>query len=262
MVGLAQVKDKDEVMLVTNGGMLIRMKVKEISVIGRNTQGVRLITLESAEEKVAGISKLPESEEEEAEGGGGRGRGRPGGTGAAGQAQRHLRRERRRPGWASRVRLAGSRGRKARLALAAFLALGVGPALQGATGARAAEARTTLTVQIAGFRTAKGSARAGLWRTRDGFPKRFRRKRCTASWSPSSTARRAMSSNVEAGEWAIAAFHDENDNGELDLNFLGIPKEGYGVSRGARGHFGPPSFDDAKQVLGAQRATSRIAIRY
>ena len=54
-------KDDDEVMLVTNGGMLIRMQVKEISVIGRNTQGVRLITLESAEEKVSSISKLPES---------------------------------------------------------------------------------------------------------------------------------------------------------------------------------------------------------
>jgi DNA gyrase subunit A len=65
------VTDKDEVMLVTNGGMLIRMKAKEISVIGRNTQGVRLIALESAEEKVTGISKLPESEEEEGEEGGG-----------------------------------------------------------------------------------------------------------------------------------------------------------------------------------------------
>jgi DNA gyrase subunit A len=65
VVGLVQVKDQDEVMLVTNGGKLIRMKVKEISVIGRNTQGVRLITLESTNEKVTGISKLPESESEE-----------------------------------------------------------------------------------------------------------------------------------------------------------------------------------------------------
>ncbi|HEX8824490.1 MAG TPA: DNA gyrase C-terminal beta-propeller domain-containing protein, partial [Archangium sp.] len=64
VVGLLQVTDKDEVMLVTNGGMLIRMKAKEISVIGRNTQGVRLIALESADEKVTGISKLPESQEE------------------------------------------------------------------------------------------------------------------------------------------------------------------------------------------------------
>ncbi|MCY1073948.1 DNA gyrase subunit A [Archangium lansingense] len=69
VVGLVQVTDKDEVMLVTNGGMLIRMKAKEISVIGRNTQGVRLIALESAEEKVTGISKLPESDEESENGG-------------------------------------------------------------------------------------------------------------------------------------------------------------------------------------------------
>ncbi|HYR56115.1 MAG TPA: DNA gyrase subunit A [Myxococcaceae bacterium] len=62
VIGLVQVKDSDQVMLVTNSGMLIRMKVKEISVIGRNTQGVRLITLESAGDKVTAISKLPESE--------------------------------------------------------------------------------------------------------------------------------------------------------------------------------------------------------
>jgi DNA gyrase subunit A len=68
VVGLVQVTDRDEVMLVTNGGMLIRMKAKEISVIGRNTQGVRLIALESSEEKVTGISKLPESEESEENG--------------------------------------------------------------------------------------------------------------------------------------------------------------------------------------------------
>lgn len=60
VVALAQVRDQEEVMLVTNGGMLIRMKVNGISVIGRNTQGVRLISMESADEKVAGLSKLPE----------------------------------------------------------------------------------------------------------------------------------------------------------------------------------------------------------
>lgn len=61
VVGLVQVKDADEVLLVTNGGMLIRMRAREISVIGRNTQGVRLIALENGSEKVTGISKLPES---------------------------------------------------------------------------------------------------------------------------------------------------------------------------------------------------------
>ncbi len=60
VVGAVQVKDDSEVMLVTNSGVLIRMKVNEISVIGRNTQGVRLITLDDEKEKVVGLSLLPE----------------------------------------------------------------------------------------------------------------------------------------------------------------------------------------------------------
>ena len=70
VVGICQARDQDQVMLVTSGGMLIRMKVKEISVIGRNTQGVRLISLETADEKVRGISKLPEDAGEGADEGG------------------------------------------------------------------------------------------------------------------------------------------------------------------------------------------------
>ncbi len=62
VVGAVQVKDDDEVMLVTSGGVLIRMGVKEISIIGRNTQGVRLITLDDDKEKVVGISHLPKDE--------------------------------------------------------------------------------------------------------------------------------------------------------------------------------------------------------
>ncbi len=63
VVGAVQVEDDDEVMIVTNAGVLIRMAVKEISIIGRNTQGVRLITLDSEAEKVAGVSRLPDVKE-------------------------------------------------------------------------------------------------------------------------------------------------------------------------------------------------------
>ncbi|HEY3445597.1 MAG TPA: DNA gyrase subunit A [Myxococcales bacterium] len=65
VIGVLQVTEKDEIMLITNKGMLIRTRVKEVSVIGRNTQGVRLITLESADEKVSGIARLPEASEED-----------------------------------------------------------------------------------------------------------------------------------------------------------------------------------------------------
>ena len=52
-------------MLITNSGVLIRMKAADISVIGRNTQGVRLIALESRDEKVTGIARIAETEDDE-----------------------------------------------------------------------------------------------------------------------------------------------------------------------------------------------------
>jgi len=61
VVTAALVTDAEEVMLITNHGMLIRMPTKGISVIGRNTQGVRLITLESKEEQVVGAARVAET---------------------------------------------------------------------------------------------------------------------------------------------------------------------------------------------------------
>src|SRR5208283_4102751 len=60
VVAAVPVRERDQIMLVTSSGMLIRMKVGDISVIGRNTQGVRLITLENPSDKVTGLSRLPE----------------------------------------------------------------------------------------------------------------------------------------------------------------------------------------------------------
>jgi len=48
---------------------------------------------------------------------------------------------------------------------------------------------------------------------------------------------------LKAGKYAVRYFHDENLNGEMDTNLIGIPKEGYGFSNNATGKFGPPPFD-------------------
>ncbi|ABC84109.1 DNA gyrase subunit A [Anaeromyxobacter dehalogenans] len=69
VVAAAPVGDAEEVMLITNAGMLIRMPARGISVIGRNTQGVRLITLESKEEQVVGVARVAETTPEAEEAG-------------------------------------------------------------------------------------------------------------------------------------------------------------------------------------------------
>jgi DNA gyrase subunit A len=66
VVAMAQVTDADELMLITNKGMLIRTRAAEINVIGRNTQGVRLIDLHQEGEKVVGATLAPEDREAEA----------------------------------------------------------------------------------------------------------------------------------------------------------------------------------------------------
>jgi DNA gyrase subunit A len=62
IVGVAQVSEGDDVMLITDSGKIIRMAVDEIRIIGRNTQGVRLIGLQE-NERVASLARLAEKEE-------------------------------------------------------------------------------------------------------------------------------------------------------------------------------------------------------
>ncbi len=52
--------------------------------------------------------------------------------------------------------------------------------------------------------------------------------------------------NIPNGTYAISALHDENENQELDKNFLGMPKEGYGFSNNIRPTFRAANFDESK----------------
>ncbi len=67
VVAARLVRDDDEIMLITTGGVLIRTRVREIRELGRATQGVTLIALDAGE-KLAGLEKVVESEDEAAPG--------------------------------------------------------------------------------------------------------------------------------------------------------------------------------------------------
>ena len=64
VIGVQQVTEEDQLMLITNIGKIIRLRIKDIRVIGRNTQGVRLIDVEEAE-RVVSLARLAEKEEED-----------------------------------------------------------------------------------------------------------------------------------------------------------------------------------------------------
>jgi uncharacterized protein (DUF2141 family) len=54
--------------------------------------------------------------------------------------------------------------------------------------------------------------------------------------------------DLPAGEYGVTLYQDENDNGQIDKNAIGIPTEPYGFSNNG-GNFGPPSFNDSKVTV-------------
>lgn len=55
--------------------------------------------------------------------------------------------------------------------------------------------------------------------------------------------------DISKGTYAISVFHDENSNGKLDKNILGIPQEAYGFSKNIRHLLGPADFDETSFIV-------------
>jgi uncharacterized protein (DUF2141 family) len=63
---------------------------------------------------------------------------------------------------------------------------------------------------------------------------------------------------LPVGEYALTVFYDVNGNGDLDTNFIGMPKEPIALSNNAKARFGPPKYKDAKFNLGLEPHLQRI----
>jgi uncharacterized protein (DUF2141 family) len=68
--------------------------------------------------------------------------------------------------------------------------------------------------------------------------------------------------DLAPGTYAAAAYHDENRSGDFDTNFLGMPREGYGFSNGAKAGLGPPDFADASVPLSTITAQTNLELNY
>ena len=145
-----------------------------------------------------------------------------------------------------------------------FAALGV--VLLGAAVPAAAEPKKSessrLTIAVSGFKNDKGQAGIAVFRSADGFPS-DRHKAAVGKALPIKQGKvRWTIPELKPGRYAILVLHDENSNGKMDTNALGIPTEGYGVSRDARRPFGPPVFEEAAIVVkGAEQAVV-IQVKY
>ena len=131
-----------------------------------------------------------------------------------------------------------------------------------------------LRITVDGIRSAHGTVLIGLYDSPASFgkavevsakeaflidPDRFAAVALRANAALKSAV---VFSNVQPGRYAAIAFHDENGNGKLDKNFLGVPTEPYGFSNNVQAFLGPPTFDAAAMALGDGDEAVRIALVY
>lgn len=105
-----------------------------------------------------------------------------------------------------------------------------------------------LTVTVTNIQNSKGKISFGLFRKQDSFPIKGKQFKGVFIETTKSKTKYTFQ-NLEKDAYAVAVYHDENNNGILDKNLVGAPTEAYGFSRNARAMFSAPSFDDAKIEL-------------
>ena len=117
-------------------------------------------------------------------------------------------------------------------------------------------------VEVVGLHSDKGQVLCALYSSRDGFPKQSEKALARVTSGIAQKQAVCEFSGIAPGTYAISVFHDENSNGKLDTNFIGIPREGVGASNAAKGHLGPPTFDAAAFHFSGGRMELKITINY
>lgn len=136
-------------------------------------------------------------------------------------------------------------------------ATAVGPASSGQPGPTA-----TITGQLTNLRGGRGTCYLALFASPAGFSRHSEQAVQTLHVPVNGPTCPFSFEHLPPGTYALAVYHDENGNGRLDTNFLGIPTERYGFSNDARAMmFFPPSFAAARFVVPAAGTTVSLRLK-
>jgi uncharacterized protein (DUF2141 family) len=132
----------------------------------------------------------------------------------------------------------------------------------GTSRADPSPATAVLSVRLVNLRSDVGQIGCELYVSEKGFPKNHSAALQT-KWCPiASKESLCRFDPIPAGTYAIACFHDENNNGKLDTGLFGVPTEGVVASNHAKGFMGPPSFRDAKFWFAGAATELRLKMGY
>ena len=143
-----------------------------------------------------------------------------------------------------------------RVFLFVLLLVGIGAAL-----AATAQSAGKLSVNVSGLRNDNGVVRCGLYASADTFRQPNRElKGVTAR--PSGQHATCVFSGIPAGTYAVAVFHAEQNETQLQFGMFGKPKQGYGFTRNPSTTFGPPSFEAASFNYAGGNQSLPVTLQY
>jgi uncharacterized protein (DUF2141 family) len=121
---------------------------------------------------------------------------------------------------------------------------------------------TALRVEVTGLQNAQGNIYIAVYDSKDTWlgKETVLEQQIVIVEARSEDGLVSTELNLPPGEYALSIYHDTNDNGDLDTNFIGIPKEPVALSNNARPKFGPPKYKDAVFTLGEEPLTQRISM--
>jgi uncharacterized protein (DUF2141 family) len=121
---------------------------------------------------------------------------------------------------------------------------------------------TELTVVVVGLASDAGVIRMALFASEHAYDAgeaedSIRKKKLTIE---NKTAQHSWS-GLGPGHYALRVFHDRDEDGELDSDWMGRPKEPFGFSNDPKLRFGPPSFEETRFELGSEPLTVKVKLQ-
>lgn len=140
-------------------------------------------------------------------------------------------------------------------AVVGLLLIGLAPA-RGA----AVDGMVTLIVSVDGFPDDEGRAGVAVWSGARGFPEDIEHAIATTYVAIVGSAAEARFGPFPPGVYAVTVYHDRDGDETFDKNWLGVPREAWGVSNNVRPRLRAPRFDEARLDLEAGEHDVRIHV--
>jgi uncharacterized protein (DUF2141 family) len=119
-----------------------------------------------------------------------------------------------------------------------------------------------LSIEVRGLHSDRGQALCFLYAGGAGFPGDPARAVATVRAPIRERAAGCRFPDLAPGAYAVAVVHDENGDGRLNRNLVGLPAEGVGASNNPKSRFGPPKYDDARFDFPGGALTLSVLVRY